>query len=39
MVATVLDGRKTAKFFQLDRRIAVMLDLQVTSQIPLVESQ
>ena len=39
MVAKVLDGRKTATFFQLDRRIAMMLDLQVASQIPLVESQ
>lgn len=39
MVAKVLDGRKTATFFQLDRRIAMMLDLQVTSQIPMVESQ
>ena len=39
IVAKVLDGRKTATFFQLDRRIAMMLDLQVTSQIPLVDSQ
>jgi hypothetical protein len=30
MVAKVLDGRKTATFFQLDRRIAMMMELQVS---------
>src|SRR5246127_1237003 len=39
MVAKVLEGRKTATFFQLDRRIAMMMDLQVSSQIPLVQEQ
>ena len=39
MVAKVLDGKKTATFFHLDRRIAMMLELQVVSQIPLVDSQ
>src|SRR6201998_1940437 len=39
MVAKVLDGRKTAIFFQLDRRIAMMMDLQVSSQMPLVQEQ
>jgi hypothetical protein len=39
MVAKVLDGRKTATFFQLDRRIAMMLELQVSSQMPLVQEQ
>jgi hypothetical protein len=39
MVSKVLDGKKTATFFQLDRRIAMMLELQVASQIPLVDSQ
>ena len=39
MVAKVLEGRKTATFFQLDRRIAMMMDLQVSSQMPLVEEQ
>jgi hypothetical protein len=39
IVAKVLDGRKTATFFQLDRRIAMMMDLQVSSQIPLVQEQ
>ena len=39
IVAKVLDGKKTATFFQLDRRIAMMLDLQVSSQMPLVQGQ
>ena len=39
MVAKVLDGRKTATFFQLDRRIAMMMELQVSSQMPLVQAQ
>ncbi len=39
MVAKVLEGRKTATFFQLDRRIAMMIDLQVSSQMPLVQDQ
>jgi hypothetical protein len=39
MVAKVLDGTKAATFFQLDRRIAMMMDLQVSSQMPLVQQQ
>jgi len=39
IVAKVLDGTKTATFFQLDRRIAMMLDLQVSSQMPMVQDQ
>lgn len=39
MVAKALDGKKTATFFQLDRRIAMMMDLQVSSQMPLVQEQ
>jgi len=39
MVAKVLPGTKTATFFQLDRRIAMMMDLQVSSQMPLVQDQ
>jgi hypothetical protein len=38
IVSQVLDGRKSATFFQLDRRIALMLELQVSSQMPLVQS-
>jgi hypothetical protein len=36
MVSKVLDGKKAATFFQLDRRIAMMIELQVSSQMPLV---
>ena len=39
IVSKVLDGKKTATFFQLDRRIAMMLELQVSSQIPLIQDQ
>jgi len=39
MVAKVLEGTKTATFFQLDRRIAMMMELQVSSQMPLVQAQ
>ena len=35
----VLTGKKAATFFQLDRRISMMIDLQLTSQLPLVQSQ
>ena len=35
----VLSGKKAATFFQLDRRISTMIDLQLTSQLPLAESQ
>lgn len=33
----VLPAKKTATFFQLDRRITMMIDLQLASQIPLVQ--
>jgi len=39
IVSNVLDGKKTATFFQLDRRIAMMIELQVASQMPLVQQQ
>jgi hypothetical protein len=35
----VLAGKKAATFFQLDRRISMMIDMQLTSQLPLVQSQ
>ena len=35
VVTRVLPGRKTATFFQLDRRLSMMVDLQLFSQIPL----
>jgi len=37
IIQKVLPGKKTALFFQLDRRIAVLIDLQVASEIPLVD--
>jgi hypothetical protein len=35
----VLPGKKAATFFQLDRRISMMIDIQLTSQLPLVQGQ
>jgi hypothetical protein len=34
-VAQVLPGRKAATFFQLDRRLNMIIDLQLFGQIPL----
>ena len=39
IVSKVLDGRKSTTFFQIDRRIAMMLELQVSSHMPLVQEQ
>ena len=33
----VISGKKTALFFQLDRRLVMLIDLQLAEQIPLVE--
>lgn len=33
----VISGRKTALFFQLDRRLVMLIDLQLSTQIPLVQ--
>jgi hypothetical protein len=33
----VLSGKKTALFFQLDRRLVMLIDLQLSSEIPLVQ--
>ena len=35
----ILPGKKTATFMQLDRRISMMIDVQLTSQLPLAQSQ
>lgn len=35
----VVPGKTTATFFQLDRRIQAMIDLQLSSQLPLVQDQ
>ena len=36
LVEKVIPGRKAALFFQIDRRLYSLIDLQVASQIPLV---
>ena len=36
LVEKVLPGKKAALFFQIDRRLYELLDLQVASQVPLV---
>jgi hypothetical protein len=36
-ISKVLPGRSTATFFQLERRISMMIELQISSQIPLIE--
>jgi hypothetical protein len=35
----VLPGRLVATFFQIDRRLQMMVDLQLMSQLPLIQSQ
>jgi hypothetical protein len=39
ILRNILPGKVVATFFQLDRRISMMIDLQLTSQLPLVQSQ
>ena len=39
IINQVLPGTKTATFFQMDRRITALLDLQLASEIPLVQQQ
>ena len=39
IINKVIPGKKTATFFQLDRRISLLMDLQLASEIPLVQSQ
>ncbi len=35
----VVPGKKVATFFQIERRIQAVIDLQLSSQLPLVQSQ
>jgi hypothetical protein len=35
----VVPGKTTATFFQIDRRIQAMIDLQLSAQLPLVQAQ
>lgn len=37
LVAKVLPGKKAALFFQIDKRISLLMDLQTVSEIPLVD--
>jgi hypothetical protein len=37
MFSKVVSGKKTALFFQLDRRLLMLIDLQVASAIPMVQ--
>jgi recombinational DNA repair ATPase RecF len=39
IINKVLAGKKTTTFFQMDRRISALIDLQLASQIPLVQEQ
>ena len=32
----VIPGRKAAHFFQIDRRLYALIDLQIASEVPLV---
>jgi hypothetical protein len=38
-VAEAVGGHKAATFAQLDRRISMLIDLQLGSKVPLVQSQ
>lgn len=37
MFQKVLPGKKAARFFQIDRRIGILMDVQLASEIPLVQ--
>jgi Spy/CpxP family protein refolding chaperone len=39
LVNQVLPGKKTATFFQLERRIEMLIDVQAASEIPLLQRQ
>ncbi len=39
IVNGVLPGVKTATFFQIDRRLTMLIDIQLASSVPLVQSQ
>ncbi len=36
VIETVLPGKKAALFFQIDRRLYAIMDLQIASEVPLV---
>lgn len=37
IVSKVISGKKTSLFFQLDRRLVMLIDLQLASQVPLTQ--
>ena len=37
LIGKALPGKKSALFFQIDKRLALLIDLQLASEIPLVE--
>ena len=39
MFSKVIPGTKVATFFQIDRRIQTLIDLQLSSQLPLLQDQ
>ena len=39
IVSQAIGGRKGATFAQLDRRVSLMIELQLASQVPLVQAQ
>ena len=39
LITQVIPGRKAALFFQIDRRLYTLMDLQVASQIPLMTQE
>lgn len=39
IVNQVLPGKKMATFFQMDRRISMLMDVQLSSQVPFVQDQ
>ena len=39
LVGKTLPGKKTVTFFQMDRRIGLLLDVQLAAELPLVQEQ
>lgn len=39
IVSKVLPGTKTATFFQIDRRLTALIDIQLASSLPLIQDQ
>jgi hypothetical protein len=39
MFSKVIPGTKVATFFQIDRRVQALIDIQLSSQLPLVQDQ